>query len=92
MNGLIYLVLLTALVCELFVNGDSVMDFIYVFFSILMMVVLTFSLRRVVRYLKHLNRRGVLPATKTIIVQLTLVTLAATFNVVSYFAEFKFND
>ena len=93
MNGLIYLVLLAALFAELFINnGDAIMDFVDTFFAIAMTGTMIFSVRRVVRFLKHLSRRGILPATKTIIVQLVFITLASILNFVSYFAELKFNQ
>lgn len=92
LNGCIYFLLLLALIMELFISSDNmvVLEIVYAFFSVVMTVIMVFSVRRVVRYLGYLKQRGVRPATKTIAVQIIALILIALFNLMAFFSSLAF--
>ena len=81
MNGVVYVLLVVAFIVVFFFCCDwPIMDFFYCFFSIFMTAVLAFSYKRMMPYLRHLGPRGVLPAKKTITVQLVCLFLVSIFD------------
>ena len=68
------------------------MDIVYAIFAIIMTLSMVFALRRVVRFLGHLARSGVQPASKTIAVQLVSLILVTVFNASAFFTQLKFSS
>ena len=81
MNGVVYLLLVVAFVIVFIFRSDQpIMDFFYCFFTIIMTVVLACSYKKMMMFLRYLGPRGVLPAKKTIRVQLVCLFLVSVFD------------
>lgn len=80
-NGLVYILLVAAFIIVFIFSVDvPIMFFFYGFFSIIMTAAIAFSYKRMMPFLRHLAPRGVLPAKKTITVQLVCLSLVSIFD------------
>ena len=81
MNGTVYVLLVIAFIIVFLLNSDMpIFDFFLCFFSMFMTAGLAFSYKRMMPFLRHLAQRGVLPAKKTITVQLVCLSLVSIFD------------
>ena len=97
MNGTVYILLVIAFIIVFLLNSDEpIFDFFLSFFSMFMTAGLAFSYKRMVSFLRHLGPRGVLPARKTITVQLVCLFLVSimdfTADIVRVYFSGQCND
>ena len=84
--------MLLFIILVLFIPNDQpvIQSVIFAVCSFLMFGVILFSMRRMRGFLRHLERRGVYPATKTIATQLACLALVAVSNFIAFITNLRF--